>query len=61
MKFGMWGTNSGEHLHSEKLSSFEQAALSYVYAKIAFLFFLSIYSWVWRAGFFGCTAHYHLS
>jgi len=35
----------------QKSSGFKQAARSYVYAKIAFLFFLSIYWWVWRAGF----------
>jgi len=39
----------------QKSSSFVQAARSYVYAKIAFLFFLLINSRVWRVGFLCCT------
>jgi len=45
----------------QKSSSFVQAVRSYVYAKIALLFFLFIYSWVLRAGFLGRTTHYRVS
>jgi len=45
----------------QKSSGFEQAERSYVYAKIAFLFFLLIYSRVWRTGFLGHTTHYCVS
>jgi len=53
----MWNVGYSQWQASphQKLSSFEQAARSYVYAKIAFLFFLLIYSWVWRAGFLDTT------
>ena len=45
----------------QKSSSFMQAAQSYVYVKIASLFFLLIYSQVLCAGFLGCTTHYRVS
>ena len=56
----MWGTDGGGHLHSQKSPSFVEAAQSYVHAKIALLFFLSIYSQVWRAGFLGRMTHYRV-
>ena len=45
----------------KKLSCFIKEAQSYGGAKIAFSFFLSIYSRVLRAGFLGLTTHYHVS
>ena len=45
----------------QKSSCFIEEAQSYGGAKIAFSFFLSIYSRVLRAGFLGRTTHYHVS
>ena len=56
LKFGMWSTEVGGSVHS-----FIKAAQSYGGAKIAFSFFLSIYSRVLRAGFLGRTTHYRVS
>jgi len=44
-----------------KSSSFIEPAQSHVYAKIAALFFLSIYSRGLRTGFLGRTTYYHVS
>ena len=46
LKFGMWSAAVGGHVHSKKQKSscFIKAAQSYGGAKIAFSFFLSIYS-----------------
>jgi len=57
LKFGMWGTDIGGHLHSKNcLVSYKH----HIYAKIALLFFLPIYSLVWRTGFLGHTTHYRV-
>ena len=61
LKFGMWSTEVGGSVHSKKSSCFVKAAQSFGSAKIAFSFFLSIYSRVLRAGFLGRTAHYRVS
>jgi len=45
----------------QKSSGFVQATQSYVCAKIALLFFLLIYSRVWRASFLGRMTHYRVS
>ena len=45
----------------QKSSCFIKEAQSYGGAKIAFSFFLSIYSRVLRAGFLGRTTHYRVS
>ena len=45
----------------KKSSCFIKEAQSYGGAKIAFSFFLSIYSRVLRAGFLGRTTHYRVS
>ena len=45
----------------QKSSCFIKEARSYGGAKIAFSFFLSIYSRVLRAGFLGRTTHYRVS
>ena len=45
----------------QKSSGFVKAAQRYIYVKIPLLFFLLIYSRVWRAGFLGCTTHYRVS
>ena len=45
----------------QKSSSFVKAARRYIYVKIVLLFFLSIYSQVWRTGFLGCITHYRVS
>jgi len=45
----------------QKLFGFVQAERSYIYTKIALLFFLLIYLQVWRAGFLGRTTHDHVS
>ena len=60
LKFGMWSTEVGGYVHS-KSSCFNKAAQSYGGVKIAFSFFLSIYSWVLRPDFLGCTTHYRVS
>ena len=46
LKFGMWSTEVGGNVHSKicLVSCFIKAAQSYGGAKIAFSFFLSIYS-----------------
>ena len=57
LKFGMWSADVG----GQKLSCFIKAAKSYGGAKIAFSFFLSIYSWVLCASFLGHMTHYRMS
>ena len=52
LKFGMWSAEVGGHVHS-KNRHFIKEAQSYGGAKIAFSFFLSLYSRVLRAGFLG--------
>jgi len=45
----------------QRSSGFVKAARSYIYAKITLLFFLLIYSRVWRTGFLGRKTHYRVS
>ena len=52
---------SWEACPQQKSSCFIKEAQSYGGAKIAFSFFLSIYSRVLRAGFLGRTTHYRVS
>ena len=44
LKFGMWSAEGGGSVHRKKSCCFIKAAQSYGGAKIAFSFFLSIYS-----------------
>ena len=60
LKFGMWSAAVGGNVHSKKSSCFIKEAQSYGGAKIAFSFFLSIYSRVLRASFLGRTTHYRV-
>ena len=60
LKFGMWSTEVGGSV-TAKSSCFVKAIQSYGGAKIAFSFFLSIYSRVLHAGFLGRTTHYRVS
>ena len=62
LKFGMWSAEVEGHVHSKnRLVSSRKHRASYGGAKIAFSFFLSIYSRVLRAGFLGRTTHYRVS
>ena len=58
LKFGMWSAEGGGSVHSKNRL---KAAQRYGGAKIAFSFFLSIYSRVLRADFLGRTTHYRVS
>ena len=60
LKFGMWSTEVGGNVHSKNRLVSQGSTELRIYggAKIAFSFFLSIYSLVLHASFLGHTTHY---
>ena len=61
LKFGMWSAAVGGHVHSKNRHVSSRQHRATEVRKIAFSFFVSIYSRVLRAGFLGRTTHYRVS